>query len=210
MMVPKFNTKGSQHLLTSLRRIRSISMDTTSYQHHSHKMIHSRQTELLCNHFVHNRKLVSKWFHSGSRTSTADGLLANNNENNEVQMEILSHDGIAKISLNRTKRANAMGKTMISQLQKVIEELSVDPHENMARCVILTSNSSKVFSAGADLKERAEMSMEEASSFVSTLRSTFDDMANLPIPVIACVEVRETHLRITESLTHSTHITLLF
>ena len=36
------------------------------------------------------------------------------------------------------------------------------------------------------------MTPEDAAVFVASLRSTFDSMAGLPMPVIAAVEVRET------------------
>lgn len=42
------------------------------------------------------------------------------------------------------------------------------------RVSIFASSVEKCFSAGADLKERAEMSVEEAEAFVDRLRSTFD------------------------------------
>jgi enoyl-CoA hydratase/carnithine racemase len=60
--------------------------------------------------------------------------------------------------------------------------------ETKSRCVVLTSFSNKVFSAGADLKERATMSQDQAAEFVTLLRNTMERLAKLPIPVIASVE----------------------
>lgn len=45
-----------------------------------------------------------------------------------------------------------------------------------------------VFSAGADLKERAGMTQQEAWECVSLLRRTFSDLAALPMPTIAAVD----------------------
>jgi len=110
------------------------------------------------------------------------------NYSNEIVLSYLKDENeqstIAKIALNRPYAANAMGRTMISQLRDVICSLN-DPD---VRCVVLSSSSQKVFSAGADLRERASMSQSEAQDFVDSLRQTFDDLAQLPVPVLAAVE----------------------
>lgn len=54
--------------------------------------------------------------------------------------------------------------------------------------VVLTSAHPRVFSAGADLRERATMTREEAGEFVTELRGAFERAARLPIPVVAAVE----------------------
>jgi len=116
--------------------------------------------------------------------------LFENNNKNDLEITQLSH-GIMKVSFNRPKKANAMGKNMLSQLHDIIGKLTKNNEESVdrnIRCIILTSNSDRVFSAGADLKERSEMTKEEASSFVTSLRSSLDGLASLPMPMIACVE----------------------
>ena len=45
-----------------------------------------------------------------------------------------------------------------------------------------------VFCAGADLKERAKMQQEEVGPFVSRTRKLFDELARLPVPVIAAMD----------------------
>jgi methylglutaconyl-CoA hydratase len=92
---------------------------------------------------------------------------------------------IAQITLNRPK-ANAMGTEMIQGLRECLDRL--EDSGDTCRCLVLTSFSPKVFSAGADLKERATMTLEEASEFVSLLRMTMERVAAIPIPVIAAVE----------------------
>ena len=104
--------------------------------------------------------------------------------------EILLHhhsDTIAKLIFNRTNKANAIGKQMLSELRENVALLSGEKGKNI-RCVILTSASDRVFSAGADLKERSAMTKEEASLFVTALRSCMDELASLPMPLIASVE----------------------
>lgn len=107
----------------------------------------------------------------------------------QIVMDHLHHDSIpgatvSRLTLNRPK-ANAMGSTMLAELREAIDELTNDAS---TRCLILTSSSQKVFSAGADLKERATMSQKEAVAFVSYLRATMDHLAKLPMPVIAAIE----------------------
>ena len=96
------------------------------------------------------------------------------------------NNGVAELTFNRSKAANAMGRQMLSELQSTIAYLT--NHKTEVRCVVLTSSSNKVFSAGADLRERSKMTQEEAADFVKSLRGTFDALANLPMPVISAIE----------------------
>mmetsp|Transcript_3032 Transcript_3032/g.4591 ORF Transcript_3032/g.4591 Transcript_3032/m.4591 type:complete len:286 (-) Transcript_3032:27-884(-) len=89
------------------------------------------------------------------------------------------------LTLNRPKAANAMGSELMNQFSSALENLEKCQE---TRCVILTSSSKKVFSAGADLKERALMTSDEAELCVSSLRSTLQRLADLPLPTIAAVE----------------------
>lgn len=120
---------------------------------------------------------------------------------------------VSVLTLNRPK-ANAMGRVFLEQLNESLDDLeertaepcpnnkssssgsSISHHDfqqgelltSSPRCVIIRSHSYKVFSAGADLKERANMSMEQAEDFVAHLRFTMERLSRLPIPVIAAVE----------------------
>jgi len=106
---------------------------------------------------------------------------------------------ITKITLNRPK-ANAMGRQMISELRNCLDILeggfASDTDRNGStpettagsRCIVLTSCSEKVFSAGADLKERSAMTEDETCAFVTLLRNTIERVALLPVPVIAAIE----------------------
>jgi methylglutaconyl-CoA hydratase len=91
---------------------------------------------------------------------------------------------ISTMTLNRPK-ANAMGSQMLEEFSSIMDVLEQD---STIRCVVLTSSSFKVFSAGADLKERATMTLDEAEGFVHLLRSTMDRFSKLPMPTICSVE----------------------
>jgi len=99
-----------------------------------------------------------------------------------------ANSGVAEITFNRSEAANAMGRQMLSELQSTIAYLTNHKTEVLVRCVVLTSSSNKVFSAGSDLRERSKMTQEEAADFVKSLRGTFDALANLPMPVISAIE----------------------
>jgi enoyl-CoA hydratase/carnithine racemase len=112
------------------------------------------------------------------------------NEEKQIVMDQHLHASdpnviVTTLTMNRPK-ANAMGSLMLSQLQDCLTEL--ENATNKSRAIVLTSYSNKVFSAGADLKERAAMSQEQAADFVTGLRNTMQRVAQLPIPVIASIE----------------------
>lgn len=55
-------------------------------------------------------------------------------------------------------------------------------------CVILKSSTPGKFCAGADLKERKGLSEFETEVIVKNLRDSFNQIANLPQPVIALID----------------------
>ncbi len=94
----------------------------------------------------------------------------------------LTSSQIGLITLNHPP-ANAMGRVFLQQLKHGMKSMEE------ARCIIIHSAlAPKVFSAGADLKERATMTMEEAEAFVVQLRTTLQELSNLPVPVIAAID----------------------
>lgn len=92
---------------------------------------------------------------------------------------------VANIVLNRPSRRNALGKSLMSELQHHIQFCHNNPD---VRVVVLSSAVDGVFCSGADLKERKEMSPQDARRFVNFLRTTFCDLEDLSVPVIAAIE----------------------
>lgn len=74
---------------------------------------------------------------------------------------------------------------MITQLEEVLHDIG---GAEDARVVVVRSLVDKCFSAGADLKERAEMPQEEVAAFVDRLRDTFGKIERLPIPTVAALD----------------------
>jgi enoyl-CoA hydratase/carnithine racemase len=114
-----------------------------------------------------------------------------NTVDRQVLLETLAPQGfpdrlVAKVTLNRPK-ANAMGSVMVQELQDCLDILE-ETNSKAIRCVVVTSSLGKVFSAGADLKERATMTQDQAADFVTLLRNTMERVACLAVPVLAAVE----------------------
>lgn len=72
------------------------------------------------------------------------------------------HTGtIAVLSLNRGRARNALSKSLLSELSGVVDGLHAEQGNGSTRALIIASESDDAFCAGADLKERFEMSLDE-------------------------------------------------
>ena len=105
----------------------------------------------------------------------------------ELRIERLRGDeeGLVLLGLDRPAAKNALGRQLLGELEAALGTLRED---RSTRVVVIHSLVPGVFCAGADLKERAGMTPEEASAFVDRLRATFTAVERLPMPVIAVVE----------------------
>ncbi|OWF45246.1 Methylglutaconyl-CoA hydratase, mitochondrial [Mizuhopecten yessoensis] len=87
--------------------------------------------------------------------------------------------------MNRPERKNALGRKFLFQFTECMKKVKFD---KSIRVVILRSLVPGVFCAGADLKERAQMTDAETGPFVAGLRASVNDMDNLPMPTIAAID----------------------
>ncbi|XP_065769034.1 enoyl-CoA hydratase domain-containing protein 2, mitochondrial isoform X3 [Muntiacus reevesi] len=92
--------------------------------------------------------------------------------------------GIAEILMNRPSARNALGNVFVSQLLEALAQLRED---QQVRVLIFRSGVKGVFCAGADLKEREQMSETEVGVFVQRLRGLMTEIA-FPAPTIAAVD----------------------
>jgi hypothetical protein len=104
-----------------------------------------------------------------------------------VQLEPLDfpNEGIFTLSLTRPAARNAIGRQMLRELGEALRQLAL---ECTTRCVVVRSSAPGVFCAGADLKERAGMTQQEAAAFVSDLRAALSALEGLPMPTVAAVD----------------------
>ncbi|KAK0554524.1 hypothetical protein OC846_002096 [Tilletia horrida] len=113
-------------------------------------------------------------------------------------------EGVLTLTLNRPTAANAISTTLLSQLQDALAYLrfpGISSNDNSGaqktldtnspspvRTLIIRSAAPKIFCAGADLKERATMTIPQVDAFLSSLRSAFSAVERLPCPVIAALD----------------------
>jgi enoyl-CoA hydratase/carnithine racemase len=91
-------------------------------------------------------------------------------------------DGVRTMILDRPP-VNALGRELVEELHVAVARLRAD---DGARCLVVRS-AGKHFCAGADLKERRTMTLDEVRHFVPRLAAACNGLAALPVPVIAAV-----------------------
>jgi enoyl-CoA hydratase/carnithine racemase len=103
----------------------------------------------------------------------------------EIALPVLCEirDGVATITLNRPGAANALSMELAAAIGHAFSRVR---HDESVRAVIVTG-AGKAFCAGADLKERLAMTLEETRSFLRSLNGVVDAVAAFPRPVIAAL-----------------------
>jgi enoyl-CoA hydratase len=92
---------------------------------------------------------------------------------------------VLRVHLNRPEVRNAINIEMMHDLFKLWSEL--DNSSSEIRCVILTGMGDKAFCAGADLKARLNISLEEWHRQHGVLQQAMLAMTACPIPIITAV-----------------------
>ncbi|MFS8630470.1 MAG: enoyl-CoA hydratase-related protein [Bacillales bacterium] len=93
-------------------------------------------------------------------------------------------NGIALVTLNRPEAANALSIALLNELSKLLDDLAFD---KAVRVVMITGAGDKAFCAGADLKERKNLTDDEVRRNVNKTRTLFQRISELPKPTIAAV-----------------------
>ena len=95
----------------------------------------------------------------------------------------------AFVTMNRAHAANALSKGLVADLEgafaALADEVKHQPGE--LRAVVLTGAGEKAFCAGADLKERRAMTLDETWGFLDELNRLVNAVATFPRPVIAAI-----------------------
>ena len=96
---------------------------------------------------------------------------------------------VTTIKLNRVDKLNALNWDLIDELTLCVLSVSEKIKKaNNTRVVLIGSSTPKSFCAGADLKERSQMTDEKVVETLSKLRKLMDAVAAIPVPTIAVVE----------------------
>lgn len=75
---------------------------------------------------------------------------------------------IRVLLLNRPKARNAISRQLLDSLSKHVNSISAEQGNGPTRALVLASNVDAAFCAGADLKERANMSQQECVNYLYT------------------------------------------
>ena len=94
---------------------------------------------------------------------------------------------VAFLTLDRPTAANALSKGLVAELERAFAALAAEVKDGGLRAVVLTGAGDKVFCAGADLKERRAMTLDETWAFLDELNRLMDTVAAFPRPVIAAI-----------------------
>ncbi|MBC8132036.1 MAG: enoyl-CoA hydratase/isomerase family protein [Deltaproteobacteria bacterium] len=87
------------------------------------------------------------------------------------------------LTLSRPEAANALSKGLVDDLSAAVGVVSTD---TSVRVVVITG-AGKTFCAGADLKERLAMTVDETRAFLDELGGLLSSLSALPCPVIAAL-----------------------
>lgn len=95
------------------------------------------------------------------------------------------NENLAKITINRPKKLNALNKATIEELHTAFDTLESDID---VKVIVLTGSGEKAFVAGADISEFAHFTEEEGKNLAKSGQEIlFDFVENLATPVIAAV-----------------------
>ena len=93
-------------------------------------------------------------------------------------------EGILLITINREDKLNALNKTVIAELNEVIDEVYNNAE---IKGVIITGKGAKAFVAGADITEFKGMSEEQGKALARKGHDVFDKIEMSGKPIIAAV-----------------------
>ena len=100
-------------------------------------------------------------------------------------------DGVATITLNRPDARNALNRAMCEDLVAACSAAADDDNVRL----VLVRGDGPVFCAGADLKERKDMSVDEVRNRRLRGFAAYNALEALPMPAIAVVHGRGDRIR---------------
>lgn len=93
-------------------------------------------------------------------------------------------ESVAVLTLNRPESRNALNRALIDALLADLAQLAADVS---VRCLVLTGAGDKAFCAGADLKERLDLTPDQRTEHTRKINAISDALAAFPTPVIAAI-----------------------
>ena len=93
-------------------------------------------------------------------------------------------EGIATITINRPKQANALNAATVRDIEKAVDYIAGSKD---VQVVIITGAGDKFFVAGADIKEMADYNPKQAGDWGTYGAGVITKIERLPQPVICTV-----------------------
>ncbi|WP_229052524.1 enoyl-CoA hydratase/isomerase family protein [Aeromicrobium sp. Leaf350] len=91
---------------------------------------------------------------------------------------------VTLVTINRPHAHNALNAEVIEDLRQIVTASAAD---DTCRAVVITGAGHKAFCAGADLREIADLTPDEAEAYMRAGQAAFREIEQADIPVIAAV-----------------------
>jgi enoyl-CoA hydratase/carnithine racemase len=101
-----------------------------------------------------------------------------------TDLDIAAIEGVAKLTLNRPDRRNALSESLLEELGAALDQIA---HDSSVRVVVIGAEG-PVFSSGHDLSEMIGRSPEEYARIFARCSLVMQKLRALPQPVIARVQ----------------------
>ena len=98
-----------------------------------------------------------------------------------MNLIISESENVITLQLNRIESRNAISVALLNELLETLEKIS----QKHFYALLIRSSDDKIFSSGADLKERVNMSEKEVFQFLDKLRYTLQLLESIPFPTIS-------------------------
>jgi enoyl-CoA hydratase/carnithine racemase len=93
----------------------------------------------------------------------------------------------AFVTLNRPNAANALSEALVAALARAVAELAADVKGGADIRAVVVTGAGKAFCAGADLKERRAMTLDQTWAYLDVLNGVVNAVAAFPRPVSAAL-----------------------
>jgi enoyl-CoA hydratase/carnithine racemase len=101
-----------------------------------------------------------------------------------MSIQVDQRGGVAVWTIDRADRMNAISRAVLTSIGKLAREAAGNAS---VRAIVITGAGDKAFCAGADLKERQEMSEDDVRVQIDLYRSELGPLDRSPKPVVAAI-----------------------
>src|SRR5262249_61182988 len=91
----------------------------------------------------------------------------------------------AWITIDRPQARNALSRAVVAGIREAMAEATARPQ---VRAIVLSGAGGEAFCAGADLKERRTMTLDDTRQYLIDLRAMIEAVAGAPRPTIAALD----------------------